>query len=266
MKIEKKEVIRCGGSLKKSEITGTIETVETLKDIESPGFRVALISAFMQGQAVFVVASAYWSYEDAEEDFYIFTDKAKAQKVYNELATGKVKETETRPYRVFYKNGDKAKTVFGTNWNGYFVQSRHNGELLVPYFDGVKLGEEGKILAKSLDNDNEEIDIRNLKENYHQLFSCVLRVGDNERVTVLSTDEENINAHTKEIFFARHYCWETGLNYYRLANKVPKEIFKLLGLQYHSEQEEEEGEWVGWYTMNPQDIKNKVPADWSVHY
>lgn len=78
-------------------------------------------------------------------------------------------------------------------------------------------------------------------------------LGDNEGAYKVSNADEDrkiafLNA--KKVSFIPHECWETGLIWYQLSNagRYPRDVFEAIKpyLHFHSEQEEEEGNWKGW--------------------
>jgi len=96
-----------------------------------------------------------------------------------------------------------------------------------------------------------------------RISQAMLVMGENKG-GLLCEDYEELKRREveekKEVLFNPHNCWETGLNWYQLVTRVPKEVFSAMGLRYHSEQEEEEGEWRGWYTMDYKEVSGKLEA------
>lgn len=96
-----------------------------------------------------------------------------------------------------------------------------------------------------------DLDIREILGTSAEEF--LIKWGANEG-GVLVEDANALKAaeveKEKEVVFVPQICWETGLIYYALFGRYPEEVFKQMGLQFHKEQIEEEGEWKGWYTMN----------------
>jgi hypothetical protein len=76
-----------------------------------------------------------------------------------------------------------------------------------------------------------------------------LYVEDND----VARNEELVK--NKIVYFRVHNCWETGINWFQLFTHLgnyPRDVFAAMKpfLTYHSEQEEEEGNWKGWCTTH----------------
>ena len=72
--------------------------------------------------------------------------------------------------------------------------------------------------------------------------------------------EEIDGVTPKVVQFGYAYCWETGRIFYRLAARYPEYVFNAMKplLRFHKEEEEEEGNWQGWYTFHPEDVADRL--------
>lgn len=139
-------------------------------------------------------------------------------------------EKRVIPYNELYDNKYLVRDVFQPYFNRTLAET-----------DGV-INELKELTSKKKD------DIRTLNSKY--LKYC-LKMGENEGGIFIKTKEELIS-EDKEVSFIRHDCWETGIIYYQLEGRYGKEIFDAMRphLQYHAQEFEEEGNWVGWYTCD----------------
>lgn len=247
MKIE-----RTTGSLKVKEITDL--SIEETPFKQHKGFKdlLALYTGKNKGKNVFVLQVAYWSFDDADEWYHIFDNKAAALASFNDYSTPISKKpfSKTTIATLEYQDGTTKKKP-AQNHKGYIVQSFYDGEELKPFFNRGKLLKDGMLdecitFVKKLTKD-EDNDIRNVIGTKYE--SYLLKIGKNENGPTITLDGDEVNP-TKEINFETHDCWETGLVYKRLINRVPTEIFKQLDLWYHAEEIEEEGDWKGWCAGN----------------
>lgn len=91
----------------------------------------------------------------------------------------------------------------------------------------------------------------------------LIQLGDFESYSCWNETERKQHEflEKKEVVFWQHSCWETGLMWYQLAllfgARYPENVFNVMKpfLKYHSEQEEEEGDWKGWATTNLKPIQ-----------
>lgn len=159
--------------------------------------------------------------------------------------SAKKQQTTGKPKIAYFLRGDEKRVIpynaiYGAN---YLVR-----DVFQPYFnrnlaetDGV-INELKELTAKKKD------DIRILDTKY--LKYC-LKLGENEGGIVVKTEDE-MKLENKRVSFIRHDCWETGIIYYQIDGRYPEEVFAAMRphLQYHSQQFEEEGNWVGWYARD----------------
>lgn len=78
----------------------------------------------------------------------------------------------------------------------------------------------------------------------------LLRIEGGADYTIVDADEAKAKKveDDKIVYFETHPCWETGIVWYELRGRYPEHVFNAMRsiLTYHSQQEEEEGDWKGW--------------------
>jgi hypothetical protein len=171
-------------------------------------------------------------------------------------------------------SGKTACVPNSQNWNGYFVSifSQGVGEPVEkggmingegdtwleypkyvdakrPYFNSILLEKDGKAeLARKNKYPTIEDAIKTEWEKYLLRFDAEgYQFEDTNK-----TSQDKL-LEDKQVYFRMYNCWETGINWYCLntdKGQYPKEVFACMKLNFHAEQEEEEGNWKGWATTH----------------
>lgn len=129
-----------------------------------------------------------------------------------------------------------------------------------PLFDAAKLSSKDQDVVRKMSNSDSL-----------EFFSHALLLWE-------GTDEYTVEVYynyyleefwrKKEVVFKPHDCWETGITWYQLVGRYPDNIFNILKpfLRYHTREEEEEGEWIGWALMHSFDEVNEAlqNTEWKI--
>ncbi len=121
----------------------------------------------------------------------------------------------------------------------------------IPLFNSAAIGE---------NINKNELTKLSMSEAINQHPKLLFKLGENTGGKVLWDKEEYDLQKTlseKKVLFTWYDCWETGLRFYCLKTRVPREIFNMLELEYHSEEIEEEGDWKGWYFVGGSEPRRK---------
>lgn len=214
---------------------------------ETMGSFLGLYNAIIDGKEGFAVTVAYWGGDDADVWHHIFWQKSDAVYCYNKYKypdAGAEDEPIVKTAE-FERDGVKRAMPYTSLYNGiYPVHEMHGGDYIRPYINSVlaqKYGlfDELRAMAKKDDDD-----IRNIIGTEYE--KCLITVGENEDGSTMKVVANN------EVAFRIHNCWETGLNYYELRGRYEKDVFDVMRphLAWHGCEQEEEGDWRGWYTLN----------------
>lgn len=153
----------------------------------------------------------------------------------------------------------------GDSWTVYEKYE----DVMKPYFDGELCKKEG-VSEKIKQSDAASSFEKAIELGYEKYL---LKFGNTDEYEIWNSDERNYEKFLaeKKVLFATHDCWETGIRWFQLLTikgNYPAEVFNAMRpyLTYHSEQEEEEGEWKGWATThNTIDIENALAKiGWTV--
>jgi len=178
-----------------------------------------------------------------------------------------------------YKNSERLKSRIETTSNVYGFKVEQIKAVDRVFYQHTVLKTEShggghsveQILCKTVDNTEftaYEVmawwaggdDAGEWSEIYNKLPPAVARYHEINRETpeyvnaILSAATDNFAV------FEKHNCWETGIDHYELRVRVPENIFKALGLTYHDEEIEEEGDWKGWYTTDRDATRAKLES------
>lgn len=203
---------------------------------------------------VFLIHIACWGFDDVDESTYAFENLADAESCYSHFVNFSISDIKSNGVvaRIIRPEQNHKFISNAINHNGYLATEKYGGDLFLAYFNIEKVKELGlETEARAL----KEADVRSLVGTKFE--PALIKWGDNGNGLIVQTEDE-YRIEKKQVFFEHHHCWELGLNYQQLLGKYPTEVWNLIKplLAYHSEELEEEGDWIGWYTTNLEEVNN----------
>lgn len=202
---------------------------------------------------LFAVELWWSSWDDADNWYHIYQNLEDAKQGANRYINNEY-HNENKIYILV--NGDEEKSITGVNYQGYICRQLSEGNVHVPYVDSASFDSQEQIEEyKAYMSTKPRHDIKYVIGTEWE--KNLLKIGKNRSGKIIVTSKEYAS-FKKEVRFQMYDCWETGIIYYKLANRVPKEIFSKLELKYHAEEQEEEGNWKGWYTTNKKQLMNTI--------
>jgi hypothetical protein len=158
--------------------------------------------------------------------------------------------------------------MFDGEGDSWTVYERYE-DVMRPYFDGVLTKKDG--VENNIRNSEAHKSFEKAIELGYEKY--LLRFDNTDTYEIWNSDQrrqEKFEAD-KWVYFIRHDCWETGIPWFQLSTysgRYPTHVFAAMKpyLRYHSEQEEEEGDWKGWATThNLNDVQEALQKiGWSI--